>query len=69
MNIMKICVVCNKKPRSTFSVSHAHNRTKRWIYPNVHVMRFMYENDPKNKVHRGSVCTKCLKAGKIKKVV
>jgi large subunit ribosomal protein L28 len=66
---MKVCVVCSKGPRSSFLVSHAHNRTKRWVYPNVHTMRFTYENDPKCMVHRGSVCTKCLKNGKIKKVV
>lgn len=66
---MKICVVCDKGPRSTFSVSHAHNRTKRWVYPNVHTIRFVFANDPKGKVHRAGVCTKCLKAGKIKKVL
>lgn len=63
-----ICMVCDKRPRSTFSVSHAHNRTKRWVYPNTHKMRFSFANDIKNKVHRGSVCTKCVKAGKIVKV-
>ena len=66
---MKICAVCDKGPRSTFKVSHAHNRTKRWVYPNVHTIRFTLANDPSGKVHRAAVCTKCLKAGKIKKVI
>lgn len=66
---MKICAVCDRGPRSTFSVSHAHNRTKRWVYPNVHTIRFTLVGDAKGKVHRGAVCTKCMKAGKIKKVV
>lgn len=64
-----ICTVCDKRPKSTFSVSHAHNRTKRWVYPNVNVMRFSFSNDVKKKVHRGSVCTKCVKAGKVEKVI
>ncbi|HBR71063.1 TPA: 50S ribosomal protein L28 [Candidatus Dependentiae bacterium] len=66
---MKICAICSKKPQSTFSVSHAHNRTKRWLYPNVHVMRYTLVGDPKGEVHRAAVCTKCLKKGKIKKVL
>ncbi len=66
---MKVCAVCDKGPRATFSVSHAHNRTKRWAYPNVHIIRFTFVNDPKNKVHRAPVCTKCMKTGKIKKVI
>lgn len=64
----KICAVCDKRPRSSYSVSHAKNRTKRWLYPNVHAMRFVLKDKP-NKVHRGKVCTKCVKAGKIEKVI
>ncbi len=66
---MRVCFVCDKHPRATFSVSHAHNRTKRWVYPNVHKMRFVVVGDPKKKVHAACVCTKCLKAGKIVKVI
>ncbi len=66
---MKFCAVCSKKPRATFSVSHAHNRTKRWVYPNVHTMRFVYADDPKGVVHRAAVCTKCRKKGIVKKVI
>jgi len=66
---MNICLLCEKKPRATFSVSHAHNRTKRWVYPNVHIMRFTIVGDAKGKVHRAAVCTKCVKAGKIRKVL
>ena len=64
----KICIVCGKKPQVGNLVSHAKNKVKRWIYPNVRVMRFVTPTDPK-KVHRGAVCTKCVKAGKVKKVV
>lgn len=60
---------CNKKPRVGNLVSHANNRVKRWVYPNTHMMRFTYTDDNKGYVYRGSVCTKCVKAGKVEKVV
>jgi len=65
----RICAVCEKKPVSANNVSHANNKTGRWLYPNVHKMRFVVVGDPKGKVRRASVCTKCVKAGKVKKVI
>lgn len=62
-----ICAICDKRPQVGNFVSNANNRTKRWIYPNVHVMRFRLKGQAK--VYRDAVCTKCLKAGKIEKVV
>ncbi|MCK5632964.1 50S ribosomal protein L28 [bacterium] len=50
-------------------VSHAKNRTKRWLYPNVHKMRFTVVGDASGKVKHACVCTKCVKAGKVKKVL
>lgn len=64
----RICVVCDKRPQVANLVSHAKNRTKRWVYPNVRVMRFKEANSAKNIVKRGSVCTQCVKAGKVEKV-
>lgn len=64
----RICVVCDKRPRVANLVSHAKNRVKRWVFPNVHTMRFVVPNSASSKVTRGSVCTKCVKAGKIQKV-
>ena len=63
----RICTVCDKGPVVGNLVSHANNRVKRWIYPNTHKMRFKVPGI--NKVHRGAVCTKCVKAGKIEKVI
>lgn len=64
------CVVgCGKKPTVGNLVSHANNRVKRWIYPNVHKYRFSYVNDEKGYVYSGAVCTKCMKSGKIKKII
>ena len=67
----RICSVkdCGKRPVRGCLVSHAKNHVRRWFYPNVHTIRFSYVNDPKNLVYRGAVCTKCVKANKIKKIV
>lgn len=62
-----ICSVCEKRPHPANLVSNANNKTRRWVYPNVHVMRFSLKGQ--RTVHRAAVCTKCVKAGKIEKVV
>lgn len=63
----RICDICDKRPQVGNLVSHANNRVKRWIYPNVHKMRYKLLSS--NEVIRGTVCTKCLKAGKVQKVI
>lgn len=65
----RTCSVCGKGPQVANMVSHANNRVKKWVYPNVHKMRFMYSNDNSKKVHTGCVCTKCVKAKSVKKVL
>lgn len=65
----RICTVCDKGPQVANLVSNANNKVKRWVYPNVHTVRFTVSGDIKKKVHRGKVCTKCVKAGKIQKVI
>lgn len=64
----RICSYCGKKPRVANLVSHANNKVKRWVYPNVHRIRFTIAGET-SKVHAGNVCTKCVKAGKVQKVV
>jgi large subunit ribosomal protein L28 len=64
----RICYVCGKRPQTANLVSNANNKVKRWVYPNVHKMRFVVATDCKNKVHNSNVCTKCVKANKIRKV-
>jgi large subunit ribosomal protein L28 len=63
----RVCVVCDKRPQVACNVSNANNRTKKWVFPNVHMMRFTYPSSAC--VNRGSVCTKCVKAGLVKKVL
>ena len=65
----RICGVCGKRPQVANLVSNAKNRVKRWVYPNVQTLRYTKVNDPKRNVQRGKVCTKCLKGGKVKKVI
>jgi large subunit ribosomal protein L28 len=63
----RICAVCGKKPQVGNLVSNANNRVKRWIYPNVHAIRFTRAGHG-SCVERGKVCTKCVKAGKVTKI-
>ena len=34
----RICSICDKCPQVGNLVSHANNKTKRWVYPNTHKM-------------------------------
>ena len=61
--------MCGKGPRVGNLVSKAKNRVKRWIYPNVHTMRFTVANTASGEVVRAKVCTKCVKAKKVTKVL
>lgn len=65
----RICLVHGKRPQSANNVSHTNMKTKRWLYPNVQKITFVRTQGGKNKVERGNVCTKCIKAGKVQKVI
>ncbi len=62
-----ICLICDKHPTFGNNVSHAKNKTRRMFRPNVHTVRFKIPGS--TSIKRGSVCTKCVKAGKIEKVI
>jgi len=59
------CDVCGKGPAFGHRISHAHNVSKRRWLPNLVSTRAMVGGTPK----RLRVCTRCLKAGKVTKVV
>ena len=60
------CDICGKGPGFGMSVSHSHRRTKRRFDPNIQRVRTTLSNGtPK----RQNVCTKCLKGGKVNRVV
>jgi len=63
------CNVCGKGPRTANLVSHAKNRTGRWLYPNVHRMRYTLTKENTGRVYQSKVCTKCVKAKLVIKVV
>lgn len=60
------CYVCGKGPVTGNSVSDAENRTKRKWIPNLQKIRIQLENGTTKRV---KVCTKCIKAGKVRKVI
>ena len=59
------CDLCGKGPAFGHRISHAHNVSKRRWLPNLVSIRAMVGGTPK----RLRVCTRCLKAGKVPKVV
>lgn len=58
------CDVCGKKPMFGHNVSHANNKTQKIQQPNVQKIK-VRDND--GTVHSISVCTRCLRSGKIVK--
>ena len=61
-----VCDVCGKKPLTGNNVSHAHNKTKKVFKPNLQKVRALQEN---GSVRTMKVCTRCIRAGAIKKAV
>jgi large subunit ribosomal protein L28 len=64
MNVAN-CYACGKQKTVGNNVSHANNKTKRRIMPNL--QRTRIETD--SGVRRAYVCTRCLRSGAVKKVV
>jgi large subunit ribosomal protein L28 len=61
----KVCASCGKKPGFGNHRSHSMVATKRRFDPNLQRVRAVVDG----KAQRVYVCTKCLKAGKIRKAV
>jgi large subunit ribosomal protein L28 len=55
------CEICGKGPQTGSSISHSHIRSKRRWLPNLQKVRASVSGRPVTM----SVCTKCLKAGKV----
>lgn len=62
---MASCYACGKKKMVGNNVSHANNKTKRKILPNLQTTRILTDSG----VKRVSVCTRCLRSGSVRKVV
>lgn len=62
---MARCEICGKGKVVGQNVSHANNRTKREIFPNLQRVKVLLEGRPR----RAYVCTRCLRTGLVKKAV
>jgi len=62
---MAKCAICGKGVRIGMQVSHSHIRTKRTWSPNLQPVRTVIDGRPV----RMQVCTRCLKAGKVKRAL
>ncbi|MFQ5426732.1 MAG: 50S ribosomal protein L28 [Gaiellales bacterium] len=61
----RVCSICGKGPGFGQSRSHSMVATKRRFNPNLQRIR-VWVGDSAKRVY---VCTRCLKAGKVKKAV
>lgn len=59
------CDICGKGPDTGHTVSHSNRHTKRRWKPNLHSMTANMSGS----IRRVKVCSSCLKAGKVTKVV
>ncbi len=59
----QVCKLCGKRPKTGNNVSHANNKTKRRFIPNLQRVRANIDG----RVRRISVCTRCIRSGKVTK--
>ncbi len=61
----KVCVICRKSKDTGFQISHSNVKTKRKWRPNIQRVKILLDGSPR----RVNVCTRCIKAGKIKRAI
>lgn len=61
----RMCDICGKKTSFGNNVSHSHKKTRRTFKPNLQKARVEIDGKIKNI----SICTSCMKANKVKKVI
>jgi large subunit ribosomal protein L28 len=61
----RVCDVCGKRPRVGMKVSHSHHRTKTRNLPNLQAVHVTTDHGNK----RMTVCTRCIRSGKVTKAV
>lgn len=59
------CEICGKRPQFGHQISHAHNVSSRKYLPNIQRVRALVGGASRYV----SVCTRCLRAGRIRKAV
>ena len=61
----RLCEVCGKTVASGNLVSHSNIKTKRRWSPNVQRVKTLVDGKPV----RMTVCTRCLRSGKVKRAI
>ena len=61
----KYCEVCNKGLMTGHNVSHSNRKTRRTWAPNTQKVHVLVNG----KAQRMSVCTRCLRSGKVERAV
>ncbi len=61
----KVCEICSKAKTTGFQISHSNIKTKRKWRPNIQKVKIMINGTPR----KINVCSRCIKAGKIKKAI
>ncbi len=59
------CTICGKGRSTGFTISHSHRKTKRSWLPNLQRIKVKKGNQ----TQRAYVCTRCLRAGKVKRAL
>ena len=62
---MASCIICGKRTQVGHNVSHANNKTKRQFHPNLQKIKIRHQG----KVKKAHVCTRCIKANKVEKII
>jgi len=62
---MAACSICGKQRAVGNNVSHANNRTKRTIMPNIQKIKIVTDSGNK----RSYVCTRCIRSRKVVKAI
>ena len=62
---MASCTICGKKRAVGNNVSHANNKTKRVLMPNIQRIKIVTDGGAK----RTHVCTRCIRSKKVVKAV
>ncbi|HMK61440.1 MAG TPA: 50S ribosomal protein L28 [Dissulfurispiraceae bacterium] len=62
---MAVCTVCGKRKTTGNNVSHANNKTKKIVRPNIQRIKIVTDSGAK----KTYVCTRCLRSNKVVKAV
>ncbi|MBQ9988445.1 MAG: 50S ribosomal protein L28 [Clostridia bacterium] len=61
----RVCAVCGKGMHAGNKVSHSNRKTRRTWAPNLQSARVMIDGSPRTI----RVCTRCLRSGKVQRLV